>query len=288
MMMTHTEKTNLNISIEIENRLVARNLRGMKTMQPALQPGYILRAAELLISVRGTVLIGTGFPVDNTFETDGPVGAIALYQACEALGATPILVCDLPLCNALKNNFRVHEIKRDIANHKQQAIDDLMHLSPQLIISIERPGQAQDGHYYNMRGIHIGSHTACFDDYLKHASCPTIGIGDGGNEIGMGNIYQALQALDIQASTTQCNELVIADVSNWGALGIIAMLEYLSDEPLIKQLDIRGTFAFLSQCGSVDGVTKINALTEDGLPMQEGLALLQTLQSIINHKPSCE
>ncbi|RLA11149.1 MAG: DUF4392 domain-containing protein, partial [Gammaproteobacteria bacterium] len=35
----------LALSRKIEDILVARNLRGMKTVQPSLQPGYVLRAA---------------------------------------------------------------------------------------------------------------------------------------------------------------------------------------------------------------------------------------------------
>ncbi len=38
----------LALSQTIENILVARNLRGMKTVQPFLEPGYCLRAAKIL------------------------------------------------------------------------------------------------------------------------------------------------------------------------------------------------------------------------------------------------
>ena len=71
----------LKISIEIEALLVSKNPRGMALLRPELEPGYILRAAKILNGCKGTVLIGTGFPVAGTFETDGPVGAISLYQA---------------------------------------------------------------------------------------------------------------------------------------------------------------------------------------------------------------
>lgn len=69
---------NLVISTTIEDLLVARNPRGMQALQKALVPGYYLRGAQMLQSAIGTVLIGTGFPVAGTYETDGPVGAIAL------------------------------------------------------------------------------------------------------------------------------------------------------------------------------------------------------------------
>jgi hypothetical protein len=81
------------LSIDIENLLVARNLRQMRVAQAALHPGYYLRAARLLRDCEGCILIGTGFPVADTFETDGPVGAIALYEALSALGAQRAGTC---------------------------------------------------------------------------------------------------------------------------------------------------------------------------------------------------
>lgn len=277
--MTHLDQT---LSKNIEDQLVARNLRGMKTVQPALESGYILRAAQLMLSAKGTVLIGTGFPVIDTFETDGPVGAIALYNAFERLGAHPILVCGAPLSVALSSRYRVHEIK--VGPHDKQneeATDALLALNPELIVSIERPGQAADGKYYNMRGEDISARAGCFDSFFRHATCPTIAIGDGGNEIGMGNIQKALQQLDIQAAATPCTELVIADVSNWAALGLIAMLSYLTQQDLLQDIDSVQVLSFLSERGSVDGVTRENTLTEDGLDASEGLQLLAQLKQTV-------
>ena len=277
--------TAMQLSLDIENMLVERNLRGMKTVQSALPQGYVLRAAQMMLPIRGTVLIGTGFPVVDTFETDGPVGAIALYQAFEALGAQPIIVCGAPLSEQLKNTYRVHEITVGPSAHRdEEALQALKQLQPELIVSIERPGLAADGKYYNMRGEDISARAACFDTFLIHAQCPSIAIGDGGNEIGMGNIQDALKGLDIQAAATGCNELVIADVSNWAALGLIAMLDWLSGQNTLAKLDSMAVLEFLSQRGSVDGVTRENTLTEDGLPAQDGIELLNRLQALISQK----
>jgi hypothetical protein len=273
------------LSNEIENILVERNLRGMKTVQGALTSGYVLRAAQLMLPITGRVLIGTGFPVIDTFETDGPVGAIALYQAFEALGAEPIIVCGPPLSNELEQDYRVHSLK--VGPHdgrNEEAINALNDLTPELIISIERPGMAADGNYYNMRGENISARAACFDTFLQHAECPTIAIGDGGNEIGMGNIQDALKDLDIQAAATECNELVIADVSNWAALGLIAMIDYLAKSDLLGKLDSMAVLKYLSERGSVDGVTRRNTLTEDGLPAQHGIDLTARLRTLVKQQ----
>ncbi|MFT6352726.1 DUF4392 domain-containing protein [Neptuniibacter pectenicola] len=272
------------LSKQIEDLLVARNLRGMKTIQPALASGYYLRAARTLNKCRGHVLIGTGFPVVDTFETDGPVGAIALYQALEALGATPVIVCGPPVSDALMDTYRVHEIR--VGEHQERTLEAfkaLYNYNPDAVLSIERPGQAEDGGYYNMRGESISDRTACFDTFVRNAKCPTIGIGDGGNEIGMGNIQEALKALDIKASATQVDELLIADVSNWGAYGIIAFLSLWNDKDLLGDIKPIEILKYLSKLGSVDGVTRENELTEDGLPVSEGDSIIAELRRLIGY-----
>ena len=272
------------LSKQIEDILVARNLRGMKTIQPALASGYYLRAARILNKCKGHVLIGTGFPVVDTFETDGPVGAIALYQTLEKLGATPVLVCGPPVSQALMENFRVHEIR--VGEHQERTLEAfkaLYHYNPDAIISIERPGQAEDGGYYNMRGESISARTACFDTFIKNAKCPTIGIGDGGNEIGMGNIADVLKDLDITASVTCVDELLIADVSNWGAYGLIAFLSLWHKQDLLGDINPLEILQYLSKLGSVDGVTRNNELTEDGLPADEGKHVIAQLRAAIGY-----
>jgi hypothetical protein len=269
------------LSVEIEDILVQRNLRGMKDIQKHLAAGYLLRAARLMSEVKGSVLIGTGFPVADTFETDGPAGAICLYNALEAVGAEPVLVCGAPLSTHLRKSYRVHPLIVGPHNERQkEALSALAHWKPELLISIERPGLSEDGQYYNMRGENISERAACFDSFFDHAQCETIAIGDGGNEIGMGKIGDAVRSLDIQPAHTSCSELILADVSNWGAIGLVAMLECVLNTSLLELHKPDDILQYLSEHGSVDGVTRRNELTEDGLPMTEGIALLNQLMAL--------
>jgi len=275
------EAEDLELSRKIEDILVARNLRGMKTVQPYLEAGYCMRAARILQQCRGNILIGTGFPVVKTFETDGPVGAIAMYEAFEKIGAIPSIVCGRPLSQALAARYRVHEIR--VGDHDQrehEAQEALAQFRPDAIISIERPGQAADGGYYNMRGESISENTACFDTFMDMSDCPTIAIGDGGNEIGMGKVAQALQGLNIVPSITTCDELIVTDVSNWGAYGIISFLSVWNKRDLLGEIVPLDTLRYISELGSVDGVTRINQLTEDGLDAGEGESVLLQLRQV--------
>jgi D-glutamate cyclase-like, C-terminal len=271
----------LQLSTAIEEALVARNPRNMQVAQAALQPGYYLRAAQQLKDIQGVIIIGTGFPVADTFETDGPVGAIALYEALEKLGAQPWLACGAPLCNELSGDYRLLELTaRDVAAAEQEAREQLTRLQPAAVVSIERPGLSENGRYYNMRGEDITERSAFFDAYLTNATCPTIAIGDGGNEIGMGNIREAIATLDINAANTGCDELLVADVSNWGAYGLIALLARWAQRDLLAEITPMDILTYLSERGSVDGVTRENTLTEDGLEAVEGESVIQQLRQL--------
>jgi len=269
----------LSLSQAIEELMVARTLRNMQLARAALPPDYYLRAARQLRDSQGTVIIGTGFPVTDTFETDGPVGAIALYDCLQALGAEPLIACGPPLSDAIAADYRVlHLHAGDLASAQEEAAAQLERLQPTAVISIERPGLTEDGRYYNMRGEDITARCAFFDPFLTLASCPTIAIGDGGNEIGMGNIAAAIASLDIRVAVTRCDELLVADVSNWAAYGLIALLAKWSGRDLLAEISPLDILDYLSARGSVDGVTRKNTLTEDGLAASEGIRVIQELR----------
>lgn len=260
------------ISQQIENVLVARNPRGMKTLQAALVPGYYLRAAQLIARCSGTVFIATGFPVKGTFESDGPLGAVALYRTIAALGANPVLVCGEPLASAIDGDYQVLALPTGSAHIS--VLDILDNYQPQLIICIELPGHAVDGHFYNMRGVDISEQVVRFDEVVIQAGCPSIGIGDGGNEVGMGKVADRSASLGIIPCTTDCDELVIADVSNWAAHGLIAMLSVLTGDNLLAAWDNRAHLQYFLERGSVDGVTGEKTLTEDGITCDVTEALI--------------
>jgi hypothetical protein len=79
---------------------------------------------------------------------------------------------------------------------------------------------------------------------------------------------------------TTADELIVADVSNWGAYGLIAFLGLWQEKDLLAKINPLAILQYLSQLGSVDGVTRVNQLTEDGLPVSEGLAVIRQLRQI--------
>ena len=148
---------------------------------------------------------------------------------------------------------------------------------PALLISIERPGSAADGRCYNMAGVDITARCGGAEPYLVQANCPTIAIGDGGNELGMGNVLNSLSKLNIQPSVSTCDELVVADVSNWAAYALCAVARWLSDPEYSAEHRIREDLEYLVARGAVDGVTGEATPTEDSFPAAEGERLTQAV-----------
>lgn len=272
------EKT---ISQTIEKIILQHSKRGIEKALCELETGYCYRAAKLLNQATNTVLITTGFPVKDRFETDGPVGAIALYKILEYIGLSPIFICAPPLYNIFDSVFETCEfaIKPD-KESKEKAQEVLSFYNPSLLISIERAGVTQDGKYYNMAKKDISKNTAKIDYIFNFASCPSIGFGDGGNEIGMGNVQNALKELNIFPSITKVTELVIATISNWGVYGVIRSLSILRKEDLFSLFDLEEIYNFLFKNNALDGITGKLTKSEDGFHFSVGKRIIEELKNV--------
>ncbi len=272
----------MHLSEKIEDLILQHDKRGMNQLRLGLKPGYVQRAAQLILENRGVVVLGTGFPVSGSFESDGPISAISLYRVLLHLGCEPVFACAPPISDILASGFATYELQlRGWEDSRPMIKQALADLDPDLIISIERPGVTANGRYYNMHKQDITESTAKFDLFLHESQCPTIAFGDGGNEIGMGNVTGALSALDIVPSITTCDELVIASVSNWGVYGVIAAMCSLLNQDLFDLLEPEPIANFLAANGCVDGVTQRIEASEDGFPMEVSKILLQELHKLV-------
>ena len=133
-----------------------------------------------------------------------------------------------------------------------------------------------------MRGVSIRSNTAQVDLLfdLARGTIPTIGIGDGGNEIGMGNVRNAIsEKLSLVPCRTETDYLIIATVSNWGAYGLAAGLSQLAEEELlISSGELRAFLSRTVAMGSVDGMSGRPVLRVDGFPVETEVSILEELR----------
>ena len=275
----------------IEDVILAQDRRGIAALRGHPPEDYCEAAARFLLQHAGTVLIATGFYVlrADAPETDGPPGALALGRALAALGSrvayvsdayTAPLLADLAPCGTETVAFPI----ADDAASRQIARDLLDRIEPTALIAIERCALTRSGTYLNMRGQDISAHTARLD-HLFRQHPHTVGIGDGGNEIGMGNLAPRIPevpTLPNDPAVTRTTHLVIASVANWGAYGVVAALSRLTGRNLLPRPgDESACIRRLVASGAVDGVTGAADCTVDSFNLSENTAVLERLNSLL-------
>ena len=219
-------------------------------------------------------------------ETDGPPGAAVLGRALRALGAEVRYVTDAVTVPVLSAALTALDEAADVIawpDGDDAARRLLASERPTHLVAIERPGRARDGTYRNMRGADVSEWNARIDElFVRAGRVTTVGVGDGGNEIGMGNVRARLAkggglAARI-ASVVSVDHLVVAGVSNWGAYGIVAHLGRLAGRPLLHTPDDeRRLVTACVAAGACDGVTRRREPTVDGLALDTHAALVTLL-----------
>ncbi|EGW10221.1 UPF0317 protein C14orf159-like, mitochondrial [Cricetulus griseus] len=215
----------------------------------------LLRAA-LSLSHAHSVLVTTGFPThfnhEPPEETDGPPGAIALAAFLQALGKETSMVVDQRALN-LHTKLVEDAVKQGVLKtpiplltYQGKSVEDAQAFlckdgdpkSPRFdhLVAIERAGRAADGNYYNARKMNIKHLVDPIDDiFLAAQKIPGIsstGVGDGGNELGMGTVKEAVKKYirngEVIACDVEADFAVIAGVSNWGGYALACALYILN------------------------------------------------------------
>jgi hypothetical protein len=120
----------------------------------------------------------------------------------------------------------------------------------------------------------------------------TIGIGDGGNEIGMGKLSWDLLRRNIPggglvACRVPCDHLIVCGVSNWGAYGLAAAVRLLRAAPPDAELfhvdRERELLRIMVERGPlVDGVSGEQDVSVDGLPFERYVEPLRQIGSLLS------
>jgi hypothetical protein len=258
-------------------------------------PGSMAAAAGSLATAARVALV-TGFVARPTWgaETDGPSGTVVLGRALRRRGAHVIYLADPPVAALLVACLRVLGEPRDVvmvgADPKAAIVAGraaLRTLAPTHLVAVERPGRAADGGYYNARGTSVAAQNAPLDSLFlgRRNGMVTVGVGDGGNEIGMGRV-RARVARDVPhgatiGSVVRVDHLIVGGTSNWGAWGLAAHLSLATGRDLLHTPDeeTRLTRAMVA-AGGVDGLTGAARPSVDNLPLTLHRTLLGTLREL--------
>lgn len=248
----------------LEDIVLADDRRHMTALRPFLPSDFVSDAAQFILDRPGTVLIVTGFFIvgANAPETDGPPGAAALGAALASLGYEVSFVTDQfsrRVVEAVTGGGPILEFPVAGAQESDAFARALIAKSrPSLVVAIERPALLGDGSYRNCRGAELTGFNARTDHLFEHAAA-TVGIGDGGNEIGMGILRDRIAAIDglpSDPSVTGADRLVVASCSNWGAYGVIAAMSRLRGRDLLPSVE-RGHELVVRavEAGAVEGLS---------------------------------
>ncbi|HWB09999.1 MAG TPA: glutamate cyclase domain-containing protein [Pirellulales bacterium] len=149
---------------------------------------------------------------------------------------------------------------------------------------------------HNMRGLAIDDFTAPAHRLFEAVQrgdrrVKTVGIGDGGNEIGMGAIPWELLRASLegdQAGRIICRVAVdfpiLAGVSNWGAYALACGVASLRGQrDLLTAWNERRERdlieALVREAGAIDGLTRRREATVDGLDLEVYLDVLARIRA---------
>jgi hypothetical protein len=236
--------------------------------------------SEALAEKNSVALIGTGFLIAPSLkpETDGPIGAALLARALDLYGAKPIIVAEEGAISCLKAiclaaELNVYEdlekalevphsvglvsypVEKDAAQKVSERL--INEFKPKAMVTIEHPGQNELGLYHTAFGKQLADWVAPIDilmNDVRKAGGFTVGIGDLGNEAGMGNAKPEID-----------------EVIPYGDKGVATIIE--SDAPIMSVISEIGTYGLIA-C--------LSAVTGQDLLHDERLQELVTRASVLN------
>ena len=297
---------------------------GGRGMASLVVKGDLESAAKVLVRLNDgckdtpKIVILSGFPccVDKNppTETDGPPGTLAIARAAVCLGYDVTIVTDD--CNrevfcaaASEMDWADNKVKvetfpaeADMNDEDYTRMNDLADKRCDLVIACERAGPSKDNNCYTMRGINMTSRGLIAPvhnivDRVRNRNVLFVAIGDGGNELGMGKVYEAIinnpSILngELIAAAMPADYLIAASVSNWGGYALAAACA------CVKLDDTKGeinslTFiptssdevSLLDRCvkvGCRDGVSGEMESTVDGMPLKTSLSCLESIRKTL-------
>lgn len=284
---------------DVERALLRPGARDVTGLAAAV-PGQLARlAGELAAAGRAGSRVGlvTGVHIAwapaPAAETDGPVGTAVLAAALATLGADPVVLTDEPCAQVTAACLDAlgagHPEVLPASADEAQVRARVTALGLSHLVAVERLGPNAEGRVLTMRGFDVTGCTAPLHAAFDLPGLVTGAVGDGGNEIGMGNVPADVVAACIAhgdriACRVPVDALVVAGTSNWGCSGLVAGLARLTPahrDALVALLDPRVDARVVeaaTAAGAIDGVTGLPGLSVDGVPVAEYADLLTGLR----------
>lgn len=238
-------------------------------------------------------------------EMDGPLGGLVLARALAPLGYSVTLIMEeqvnevalrlVPISGAAGVAF-VDGNVLDAAGVK--VLVERM----DVLITSERLGVNAKGvrHTINGTRAELVNPYPWPDELVRamhDAGKLSIGIGDGGNEIGFGAVYEQAREIVPNGKTCRCpcadgivtstatTMLFPVNVSNFGVYGIIAGIAMALGRPdIVHRPEMeRSLLPAGLAAGFVDGGTGMAEQSEDGVPLSGSVGFVAVLEAIVSN-----
>jgi len=273
-------------------------------------------------------LVMTGFRVPPLYiqEIDGPLGAASLARALSiCLGGRPVVVtepiksslhiCKMALRGAglnvipFKKLINLRDIKYAASvigftlneeKAQRDAKEILDELNPCAVIAIEKAGRNSKGVYHNMGGFDVSKYHAKVEFIFTEAQkrgILTVGIGDGGNEVGMGVIEDVVRKFVPYGNTCRCpcgggiaatskaDVVVTAAAADWGGHAVSGMLSKICEKEIgvlsVEQLETM--FTLVTSVGAIDGDKGTVERSSETLSIEVHKSVLLLIRQILFH-----
>ena len=253
-------------------------------------------------------------------ETDRVVGASLIARAVDlGFRAKPVVFCEeecvdiakaccaaagLKIADDIKpgaviaHTVTVLPFTKDVDKAKEEAERILDDMNPTAAVSVERPGRNEKGFYHNTDGRSITDFVAKIDELfegIKKRGDLTIGIGDLGNELGMGVLKEATERIILYGKKCRCgcgggigassqaDAIIFGAVSDDTAYAFLACLAHLLSQPEILHNTEMETRVLEAACnrGAVDGLSGFNVPWIDYLDVKNHNYQIELMRDII-------
>jgi hypothetical protein len=246
-------------------------------------------------------------------ETDGPSGTLALARALILVRRARVVVFTEPQVvpvleagleafgDAEKNGsgwesrLQIRPFPTDEPQARAASRRVMRTEPPAALVSIEKLGPNAQGVIHTMRGEDVTRHQARTDTLFPLAAergILTVGIGDRGNEVGMGGLLRRMARCACGcrgsiACAIAAQFPVAAFTSNWGAQAVTAAMAGRLGMPqlLPRPRSEARMLRRMVRAGAVDGATRRRVPTVDGGGLALHVAFLRMLHALLEAVP---
>ena len=250
---------------------------------------------SLLAKPSARIAIFTGPSVPNHLpngENDGPMGSAVLGRALEKLGYAvtifterEVLESQRAFSRILGSDVTIEELQRDPSDQHARIAREF-----DIGITVEKAGGNREGLLHSINANVRTGTRANIDALiaaLNAAGKLTVGIGDGGNEIGFGKVYDKAREIlpygDTIVTVVATEYLYPVAISNWGAYALAAGLAMGAERSdlTVTPEEERAMLEKAMELDCRDGGTGRADFAVDGVSGASSMAYVQLLREIV-------